>query len=243
MVIIMANILGFDIFDGYKEEYINALFEKLKQGKRVHILSGNPEVLYNALEKDDIKAFSKECEIIPDGIGVILAGKLTGQKFKEKIAGIEVVEEIFDNSRTHNIGIYLLGAEKWVVEETVKTCKNCHNAIISGYHDGFFDINDCDELIEDINKSGAKVLLVAMGSPRQENFIRKYSDRLTCSLFMGVGGSFDVISGKVKRAPSWMIALGLEWLYRVSKEPARIRRLTAIPRFLLKVLIVQNHSK
>jgi len=235
----MANILGFEIFEGSREEYIKTLMERLKQDKKIFILSGNPEVLYNALKSDDVKSFTKECDIIPDGIGTLVAGKITGQRFKEKIAGIDIVREILESSRTEKLGIYLLGAEKWVVQETAVQCASKYDAIICGYHDGFFDMDNCQDLIESINKSGAKVLFVAMGSPRQENFIMRYRDSLNCKIFMGVGGSFDVISGKVKRAPSWMISMGLEWLYRVAKEPARIKRLSAIPKFLLKVLFEQ----
>jgi N-acetylglucosaminyldiphosphoundecaprenol N-acetyl-beta-D-mannosaminyltransferase len=97
-------------------------------------------------------------------------------------------------------------------------------------------MNDCSGIIDDINRSGADAIFIAMGCPRQELFIIKYKDILKPKIFMGVGGSFDIIAGKLKRAPAWMIKAGLEWLYRVSKEPTRILRLTSIPVFLLKVI-------
>jgi N-acetylglucosaminyldiphosphoundecaprenol N-acetyl-beta-D-mannosaminyltransferase len=98
-------------------------------------------------------------------------------------------------------------------------------------------LDNCEDIIYDIDKSGAYILFVAMGAPRQDIFIADNMNRLPCTIYMGVGGSFDVFSGKIKRAPSWMIKLGLEWLYRVFKEPWRIKRLSSIPKFLLKVML------
>ena len=106
---------------------------------------------------------------------------------------------------------------------------------IAGYRDGYFDIDNPFELLEDIKEKKPYAIFVAMGCPRQEEFIVSYMNELPCKIFMGVGGSFDVIAEKVNRAPKWMIKLGLEWLYRVLKEPWRIKRLGSIPKFLLLV--------
>jgi len=156
---------------------------------------------------------------------------------KEKIAGIEVMKAIIEKCEKEGKGIYLLGAE----EEILKLCKEnikktFPNIKIVGSHNGFFDLNNCDDIIEDIKKSNPWGLFIAMGCPRQENFIVNYIDELNCNFYMPVGGSFDVFAGKVNRAPKWMLSLGLEWLYRVLKEPWRIKRLGVIPKFLLRVL-------
>jgi N-acetylglucosaminyldiphosphoundecaprenol N-acetyl-beta-D-mannosaminyltransferase len=233
----MSTILGYKIFDGSMEE----LFDKIinKEGK-LHIVSGNPEVLYTGLSNDILfeNFTSENSVIIPDGAGVVIASKLRRNPVKEKIAGIELMDKLIKYCADNKKGIYLLGAE----EETLKICRNnlqlkYHNLIISGSHNGFFDMNNCDNIIEDINKAKPYIIFVAMGCPRQELFITKYFNELNCSLFMGVGGSFDVIAGKVNRAPQWMINSNLEWFYRVSKEPYRIKRLSSIPKFLLKSII------
>lgn len=112
---------------------------------------------------------------------------------------------------------------------------------IVGSNNGFFDLDNCDDLIEKINESKADILFVAMGAPRQEVFIEKYKDKLCCKIFMGVGGSFDVFAGNVNRAPQFMINIGMEWLYRVAKEPWRIKRLGSIPKFL--VLSLKERGK
>ena len=116
--------------------------------------------------------------------------------------------------------IYLLGAE----EEILKLCKEnikkeFPNIKIVGSHNGFFDLNNCHDIIEDIKKSNPWGIFIAMGCPRQENFIVNYINELNCNFYMPVGGSFDVFAGKVNRAPKWMLSVGLEWLYRVGKEP------------------------
>jgi N-acetylglucosaminyldiphosphoundecaprenol N-acetyl-beta-D-mannosaminyltransferase len=136
-----------------------------------------------------------------------------------------------------NKGIYLIGAKQDVLNDCLINLHTKYPDLnIVGSHNGFFDMDNCEDILTDIEKKKPYVLFVAMGCPRQEKFIVKYMDRLHCSIFMGVGGSFDVIAGRVKRAPKWMINFGLEWLYRVSKEPWRIKRLGSIPKFLLKVI-------
>ena len=139
----------------------------------------------------------------------------------------------FATTFARNITYCFSGAKKLCKENIKKTFPNIK---IVGSHNGFFDLNNCNDIIEDIKKSNPWGLFIAMGCPRQENFIVNYIDELNCNFYMPVGGSFDVFAGKVNRAPKWMLSLGLEWLYRVLKEPWRIKRLGVIPKFLLRVL-------
>ncbi|MPN46979.1 N-acetylglucosaminyldiphosphoundecaprenol N-acetyl-beta-D-mannosaminyltransferase [bioreactor metagenome] len=130
-----------------------------------------------------------------------------------------------------------MGASQETIEQCVLNLKKKYPELnILGYHNGFFDQENCNDIIEDIKEKSPYALFVAMGAPRQENFIIKYMDELPCKVFMGVGGSFDGIAGKVKRAPKWMINIGLEWFYRVAKEPWRAKRLSSIPKFLIQVI-------
>ena len=216
-----TNILGYKVFNETKENFLREID---KRDKTI-VISGNPEILYNGLENEKLnKLFNgKDSIIIPDGVGTVLAAKMVKNPVKEKIAGIEVMKAIIEKCEKEGKGIYLLGAE----EEILKLCKEnikktFPNIKIVGSHNGFFD-----------NPWG---LFIAMGCPRQENFIVNYIDELNCNFYMPVGGSFDVFAGKVNRAPKWMLSLGLEWLYRVLKEPWRIKRLGVIPKFLLRVL-------
>lgn len=230
-----SKILGYSIFSGTHQE----LVKKILDSDKVHVISGNPEVLFNGINNSELYSnfTGKNSIIIPDGIGTVIASKLVHEPVKEKIAGIEVMDELLKYCTKNNKGVYLLGAKSEILEECIGNLKIKYPGIkIAGQHNGYFDLDCCSDIIDDIKNSNAYVLFAAMGAPRQEKFIVKYMGELPCSIFMGVGGSFDVLAGKVSRAPKWMIKLGMEWLYRVGKEPSRIKRLGSIPKFLLMVL-------
>jgi N-acetylglucosaminyldiphosphoundecaprenol N-acetyl-beta-D-mannosaminyltransferase len=230
-----TRILQYEVFNEGMKELLNSIdsFEK------VHIISGNPQVLiYGLQDKVLLDNFtSKNSIIIPDGISTVICSKIVRQPVKEKIAGIEAMDSIVSKCENENLGIYLLGS----TQETLDMCNinlrtKYSNLDILGSHDGYFDLDNCEEILMEIEKSKPYALFVAMGCPRQEMFIIKYMDRLPCKVFMAVGGSFDIVAGTLKRAPKWMIKIGLEWLYRVAKEPFRIKRLSAIPKFVLMVI-------
>lgn len=234
------ELLGYKIFSDNKEE----LLKEIENKKRVNIISGNPEVLYNGIKNEFLKnSFTKEdALIIPDGVGTLLAAKINGIDITEKIAGIEVMNMLLEEARDKNLKVFLLGAKEEILIKCKKKIKESYDGIdIVGSNNGFFDLDNCDDLIEKINESKADILFVAMGAPRQEVFIEKYKDKLCCKIFMGVGGSFDVFAGNVNRAPQFMINIGMEWLYRVAKEPWRIKRLGSIPKFL--VLSLKERGK
>lgn len=234
-----SRILGYEIFN----QDFNSFIEYITDFKKVNIVSGNPEVLYNSLNDKllDSNLKSSNTIIIPDGIGTIIASKIKKAPVAEKIPGIEVMNYFIRLCSSNGKGIYLLGTKQEILEKCINNLKGNYPGInISGYHNGFFDMDNCNEIIRDIKEKEPFALFVAMGSPRQEKFIAKYMDELPCNIFMGVGGSFDIIAGELKRAPEWMIKLWLEWLYRVCKEPKRIIRLGSIPKFLLKVIRDKN---
>lgn len=230
-----TKILGYKIFNKNKEELLNYI----KSFNKVHIISGNPEVLSNGL-KDELlfNNFTGESSvIIPDGVGTVIASKIVKSPVMEKIAGIELMEEIIKECSREGKGIYLLGTKEEVLNKCIGNLKIKYPGLkILGCHNGFFDLNNCEEILEEINNLKPHALFVAMGCPRQEIFISKYMKSINSSIFMGVGGSIDVFAGEVKRAPKWMIDIGMEWFYRVSKEPWRIKRLSSIPEFLIKVM-------
>ena len=235
-----TKILNFKIFNKDK----NALMNYIESLEKVNIISGNPEVLFNGLNNPMLKENfnDKYSIIIPDGVGTVLAAKLLKKPVQEKIAGIDVVREVLIKANLEGKSIYLLGAKEEILKKCVENIKlEFPKLKISGFHNGFFDLNNCDDIIEDIEICEPWAIFVAMGSPRQEIFIRKIMNISSTHIFMGVGGVFDIFAGEFKRAPKWMISLGLEWLYRVIKEPFRIKRLIVIPKFLL--LALKNRNK
>ncbi|MBU3180004.1 WecB/TagA/CpsF family glycosyltransferase [Clostridium psychrophilum] len=237
-----TRILEYEIFNDSMKE----LLENISNLDKVHIVSGNPEVLFNGLQNSVLldNFTSKMSVIIPDGVGTVICSKIVKQPVKEKIAGVEVMDNIVKKCEKENKGIYLLGSTKKTVDMCNINLRTKYRKLnILGSHDGYFEIDDCEKILKDIEKVKPEILFVAMGCPRQEIFISKYMDRLPCKVFMGVGGSFDIIAGNVKRAPRWMIKLGIEWLFRVVKQPFRITRLSNIFKFILLVIKDKHKSK
>lgn len=229
------DMLGYEIFAANMDECLEVVLSK----EKVHIVSGNPEVLYTGLNDKNLfdNFTSDKSLIIPDGVGVQISAKILKTPVEEKIAGIELMKKILEKCEDSGEGIYLLGAS----EENLKACvanilRDYPRINISGYHNGFFDLDNPREILEEIKEKKPMAVFVAMGCPRQEKFIVRYMDELPCKIFMGVGGSFDVIAEKVNRAPRWMIDIGMEWAYRVAKEPWRIKRLGSIPKFIWTVV-------
>ncbi|WMJ81194.1 WecB/TagA/CpsF family glycosyltransferase [Clostridium sp. MB40-C1] len=229
-----TEILDYKVFGGTKKEFLDCV----ESFDKVNIISGNPEILYSGMKDAFLnKVYNDESSIIiPDGVGTVIASKMVKNPVKEKIAGIEVMGEIINKCEKEGKSIYLVGAEEEVLKECITNIKNKFpNIKIVGSHNGYFDLDNCDDIVEDIKIKKPYALFVAMGCPRQEIFIARNMKEFPCKIFMGVGGSFDVFAGKVNRAPEWMINLGIEWLYRVVKEPFRIKRLGVIPKFLWTV--------
>ena len=237
-----TNILGYKVFNKSIEDLLIEVLTK----EKVNIISGNPEILYNGMNNEFLnKSFKSDHSIIiPDGVGTVLASKIVKNPVKEKVAGIEVMNKIMEIASKEGKSIYFLGAKEEVVSKCVENIKNKYPKLrIAGYHNGFFDLDNCQDIVDEINASNPWAIFVAMGSPRQEQFIEGYFNEISANIFMGVGGSFDIYSGNLKRAPKWMIKLGLEWLYRVVNEPIRIKRLGAIPKFLWLVIRNKNNGE
>ena len=169
--------------------------------------------------RDSVEA----CDIINiDGMGVVLGARALGHEVPERVAGVDLFRNLIAMSEQEALPVYLLGATEEVVAETATRLQAEHPKLkLAGYHHGYF-WDDEEALVNHIRASGAKLLFVAITSPKKENFINKWQDRLGVSFVMGVGGTFDVVAGKVNRAPLWMQQYGLEWLYRVIQEPRRM---------------------
>lgn len=172
--------------------------------------------------------------VVPDSIGPVLAARYLGFSLKERVAGVELIQVM-----TREIGpglrLFLLGGAPGVAEEAAACLmRSGPGVLIAGVRDGYFQ--DDEEVVQEIAASGANLLLVGLGSPRQEKWLSRYGKASGVRVGIGVGGSFDVLSGRLKRAPVWLRSLGLEWFYRLSTQPSRWRRMLALPQFALKVL-------
>ena len=163
------------------------------------------------------------CDLINiDGQGVVLGARMCGVDVPERVAGIDLFHQLLKMSEDNGFPIFLLGAKPDVLEQAQRNVKQQYPELsIVGHHHGYF-WDDEQAVVNKIKESGAKLLFVAITSPKKENFINKWRDQLGVNFVMGVGGTFDVVSGNVKRAPAWMQRYGLEWLFRVIQEPRRM---------------------
>lgn len=183
----------------------------------------NVAKLVNMRKDPELNASVRECDIINiDGMGVVLGARLLGHDVPERVAGVDLFHELLAMSVRRGYSVFLLGAKDEVVAETARRVQTLYPGLkLAGYHHGYF-WDDEQTTVERIRQSGAQLLFVAITSPKKENFINRWRDQLGVTFVMGVGGTFDVVAGKVTRAPVWMQNYGLEWLYRVLQEPRRM---------------------
>ena len=174
--------------------------------------------------------------VTADGQGVLLAGKLLDQPFKARVTGIDLAEALCATSGERGHKIYFLGGKEGISKKAqMAILRRYPNANIVGEHHGYFK-NDIEPLLADLREKQPDILLVAMGSPYQEEFILRYQKLLNIPVAIGVGGTLDVFSGEVKRAPELVQTLKLEWAYRILSDPKRWRRTLVLPKFVLAVL-------
>jgi N-acetylglucosaminyldiphosphoundecaprenol N-acetyl-beta-D-mannosaminyltransferase len=217
------NFLGAPMDASTMAETVDVIAQRLRRGEFTQHVVVNVAKLVN-MRKDAALAKSvTECDIINiDGTGVVWGARFLGHDVKERVAGVDLFYQLNAMAAEEDFPVFYLGAKDEVVAKTVAIMEQAHpNLNIVGYHHGYF-WDDEERMVDAIRKSGAKLLFVAITSPKKENFINKWKDQLGVSFVMGVGGTFDVVSGKVKRAPMWMQRCGLEWFYRVLQEPGRM---------------------
>lgn len=232
----LANILGVNVSCITMEEAVLSC-EEMMDDKKFHILATcNAEMIMMANRDMELKYILNNGDlVVPDGAGTVWAANHLGYDMKERVAGIDLIKELFKVANNKPYKIYFLGAGPNVAQKAKeKLIKEFPNLDIVGVHDGYFDTEKEKAIIEEIKNLKPDLLLVALGVPKQEKWIMKHQGDLNC-LCIGVGGSFDVLSGNVKRAPKWIQNLKLEWLYRGLKDPKRIGRLMVLPEFVLKV--------
>lgn len=230
------NILGIDVCSDTYDELAAKLLQDIDKGRKSFIVAINPEKIMKAQEDRELKSLLNQATYqIPDGIGVILASKLKKGRIHERVTGIDMMLKLCQEATNNGKKIFLYGAKPGIADEAKAKLEEMFPGIlIVGTLNGY---EKNEEVIErTINDSGAEIVFVALGSPAQENWIIAHKEKLNPSVYQGVGGSFDVISGRLNRAPAVFQKFGLEWLYRLLKEPWRWKRQLELPRFLLRVL-------
>lgn len=210
------------------------------------IVTPNSEIVLNATKDPQLKELIEQAGLVlPDGIGLVYASKILGEPLSERVTGVDFLSLILEYLEKEGKSIYLFGSKPKntegasVAELAGLAMKKSHpGLIVAGARDGYFQKEEEEEIVREINASGADFLCVALGSPKQEKFIFQHKDEFTTvKVGMGVGGSLDVWAGTAKRAPVFYQKNGLEWLYRFMKEPTRYKRMAQLPLFIIKVIV------
>lgn len=226
-----VKLQGFNVDTFTFEEALEYITEKHGQ-----VVTINPEMIQYAQKNQDFANILENADmVIPDGIGVEIGLKILGYHVR-RIPGVEFARKLIDKFSEQSLPIAFVGAKPEIVEKAVLNVhKENPDMNVCYVQDGYF--KDDERVLKELGESGAKLVLVALGSPKQEFFIKRAKELLPDAVLIGIGGSFDVWSGVVKRAPVIYQKLGLEWLYRTVKEPQRIKRIfPTLPLFVLNVI-------
>jgi N-acetylglucosaminyldiphosphoundecaprenol N-acetyl-beta-D-mannosaminyltransferase len=202
------------------------------------VVTLNPEMVVAARADPELRDVINAADlVVPDGIGVVWASRLRGVKVAERVAGVDIVTALARLGGQRGWRLFLLGATPGIAGRAAEYLRaSCPGVTIAGTHAGSADASEDEVTAGLVHASDADIVCVAYGSPAQERWIARNRDRLGCAVAIGVGGTLDFLAGAVPRAPAWMRRAGLEWAYRLWRQPWRWRRMLALPRFAIAVL-------
>jgi len=227
----------------------NQTFEKTKSLLETDnvdmIFTPNPEIIMHAHRDEEFKNILNTASICTaDGIGVVKAANILNTPLPERVAGFDLASLIIEYASETGKSIFFFGAAPNVADAAKKRLTEKYPSLkIAGTRNGYFTNDDTPEIIEQINQSRADVLFVCLGAPKQEKWICNNRDKLNVKLALGLGGALDVFAGVTKRAPKIFINLNLEWFYRLLKNPSRIGRFMALPKFIVTVKKEKKRNK
>ena len=231
------DVLGVGFDNVTMDEAVERGMELLRGDAAHYVVTPNPEIVEVCRENPEAKrVVNGAALVLPDGIGVIKGAAMLGTPLKERTPGIEFAERIVERMANEGYSLYLLGAKPGVAELAgQKLAEKYPGLKVAGTHDGYF--RDDAPVVEAIRESGADALFVCLGAPKQEFWMEKNGEATGAHLLCGLGGSLDVFAGTVERAPKFFCDHGLEWFYRLCKEPKRIGRMMKLPLFLVHVMM------
>lgn len=238
-----VNILGVG-FDNMTMDEALAEGLRLMDTEGAHyVVTPNPEIVEVCREDPEaLEAVQHASLVIADGIGVIYGAKILGKPLKEKLPGIEFAQRLMEKMAENGKTLFLLGAKPGVAQEAARRLQEKYTGLkIVGTHDGYFQ--EDDEVVGAIRESGADVVFVCLGAPKQEKWMLKNGEATGAHLLLGLGGCLDVFSGTVQRAPKIYQKLGLEWFHRLIKNPGRAGRMMKLPLFLIHVIGERGKAK
>ena len=232
-----VDILGVKVDAVTMQGALDRIESFFEERKPVIVATANAEMLMRATQDEELKNILNAAElVVPDGAGTVWAAHHLGYEMPERVAGYDLAQELMKRAPAKNRRVYFFGSAPGVADKAkIKAEKLYPNIKIVGTRNGYFKEEDEPQIIADIKAAKPDLLLAALGVPKQEKWLAKYKDELNVPVSIGVGGTFDVMAGVMKRAPKWMQKAKLEWLFRALLQPKRAGRLIALPKFVLKV--------
>lgn len=220
------------------DQTVDRVSEAITKSVACNIVTVNPELVMAATKNPDFKKVIKQADIVtPDGVGLIIMGRLTGRRLQERVTGVDLCDRLAKEAAQRGWSLYLLGAAPGVAQQAAKNLQSIYpNLTIAGTNSSDPDDKLASDIHMDITRTKPNILLVAYGSPTQELWIQKHRQQLGNIVTVGVGGSFDFIAGTAKRAPKFVQSIGLEWLWRLILQPKRWRRMLVLPKFAIACL-------
>jgi N-acetylglucosaminyldiphosphoundecaprenol N-acetyl-beta-D-mannosaminyltransferase len=243
-----VDILGVPVDSITMPQALERVASFLAEDKVHSIFTPNAEIVMQAQRDNELKDILNSADmVVADGAGVVLASKILKRSVPCKVSGIDLTRELLRQYDEKEVSFFIFGSKPGVAEKAALNILSDHQGVkIAGYRDGYFKEEDVPSIIEKINSSGADILLVALGAPKQEKWIARHAGELKVKVCIGVGGSVDVMAGVVKMAPEFFRKAGLEWFYRLCREPWRAKRMMDLPRFMIHVIlhrITHNHAR
>ena len=232
-------VLDVPVYPYTMDGAVNFLNSQVKNKKQTFVVTANAEIIMMCQKDAEYKKIV--CQnadlVLADGAGTVWAGRKLGHNVPERVAGCDLFVELAKLSAKKGYKVCCLGGAPGIAEAARdKRLLVAPGLKVAGGRNGYFTEAENEEIIAEINASGDNMLFAALGAPKQENWLARFRSELKPQVLMGVGGSFDVLAGKMERAPLWMQKASLEWLFRLYKQPSRIGRMMVLPQFVIKVL-------
>lgn len=238
-----VKILGVPVHPLTMNESVAVLEEKLQKKEQAFVVTANAEIIMMCQQdKEYNNIVSEQADLVlPDGAGAVWAGRYLGNEVPERVAGFDLYNQLLKLSADKGYKVYFFGGAPGVAEAAKNKAEELYPGVqIVGCRNGYFTEAQEEAIIKEINDAAPDMLFVALGAPKQEKWLVKYRNQLKPRVLMGIGGSFDVLAGKMERAPKWMQEASLEWAFRLYKQPSRFMRMLALPKFVLKVIFCKK---
>ncbi len=239
------DILGVAVHSLTQAQALDQVVHFMSESQLHQIATVNPEFVMKAQDDHEFKRLLNSADLcLADGIGLVLASRWLKRPLPARVAGSDIVYDITSLASKNGWRLFLLGAQPGVADQAAQILQSEYSDLmIAGTYAGSPKLSENDHIVQLINKSKADIIFVAYGAPQQDKWINRNRDSLpNVRVAMGVGGSLDFITGRAVRAPRWMQRIGLEWLHRLMNEPWRWRRMAALPKFALKVLLQRRRG-